>query len=246
MAPHHDRADPYVSLIIPVYNAEAYIQRSIDTAIQFFQRQDYPAEIIIVDDGSRDRTRAIVEPYGGHARILTGERNRGKGYAVRRGMQAATGRFLFFTDADLPCSLEPLPKFLRCLDREGRDVAIGWRNSPDHAGAVKASWLRKAGSALFTVLVSRIMVPGIDDTQCGLKGFRRAAAQALFSRNRINRFAFDVELIFIARKLGLQLGRVPVNVVASAPSTVRPAWDGLLAARDLARILCYDVLGYYA
>lgn len=241
----NERKSFHLSLVIPVYNSEAYIERSIGTVLAFFGQQEYDAEIIVVDDASTDGTRPILQRYDDRLQILTNNRNMGKGYSVRRGVLAAAGRFVFFTDADMPFTLEPIPRFLSCLDGQGFDVVIGARDPEENMAIMNPSWLRRIGSHLFTLLVSRVIVPGVSDTQCGLKGFRRSAAQALFSRSRIDRFAFDVEIMVFARALRLPVARLPVTVVSSAPSTVRPLRDGLIAAKDLAVIVCCNWLGVY-
>jgi len=238
------REEPYLSLVIPVYNGAAYVAHSIETALRFLDRQGYPFELIVVDDGSADGTRAALAPHESRLRVLANDRNRGKGHAVRRGVLAARGRYIVFTDADLPFTLEPLSAFLQALE-QGADMVIGWRDPVQSAAMMRPSLIRRVGSHLFTFLVSRFAVPGISDTQCGLKGFRRAAAHALFAVGRIDRFAFDVELLHLARKRRLAVTRLPVRLVDNGPSSVRPFRDGVTAAKDLLRIMWHDRLGHY-
>jgi dolichyl-phosphate beta-glucosyltransferase len=234
----------HLSIVIPTYNSEAYIGRSIETVLSVVRQQRYVTEMIVVDDGSTDRTRTVLEPYRDQVRILANERNRGKGHAVRRGVLAAGGDHIIFVDADLPFGLEPISAVLRLLEQTA-DIVIGWRDPVQSVAVARPSWVRRLASGFFTVVVSRLIVPGVSDTQCGLKGFRRDAAQVLFSRSRINRFAFDVELMVLARARGLTLSRLPVTLVSTAPSSVRPVWDGLIAAKDLVLIFSYKLLGYY-
>jgi dolichyl-phosphate beta-glucosyltransferase len=236
---------PYVSLVIPVYNAEAYIERSIEAVLAFFTQQRYAAEIIVVDDGSTDGTRVVLDQFKNRVHILANSRNMGKGYSVRRGMLAAAGQFVFFTDADIPFTMAPIPRFLNALDGEGCDVVIGSRDPGGSAAVMNLSWPRRAGSHIFTLLVSRMIVPGISDTQCGLKGFRHPAARMLFSRSHINRFAFDVEVLFIAMKKRLGITSLPVQLLACAPSTVRPVRDGIAAAMDLLLMQWRRLRGWY-
>ena len=224
---------PYVSFVIPVYNCEVYLEQSIEAVLDFFGKQNYVVEVIIVDDASTDGTPALLQRYRGELRIVTNAINRGKGFAVRRGVLVSTGDYVLFTDADIPFGFEPIHRFLAALDRGGYDVVIGARDPAQSIQAMKPSWARRVGSQLFTWLVSSLLTPGVRDTQCGLKGFRRSAAHALFSMSRIDRFAFDVEVVSLALRKGYRLDRQPVTVESCAPTSVRLVFDGLIATRDL-------------
>jgi dolichyl-phosphate beta-glucosyltransferase len=225
-------ATPELSLILPAFNAAGFLERSL--AVLEAQRRDWPAsEVVLVDDGSADRTGELLDRRAADwLRCLRLSRNQGKGAAVRAGMLAARGRFRIFTDADLPYDLDGLPNMLAALDR-GADLVIGARDLESSRFFVPRSRARRIASFLFTALVRRL-VGGVADTQCGLKGFRAPAAERLFGWARIDGFAFDVELLYLAHKLELAIERIPVLQVRNEPSTISPArsarmlWDVLV------------------
>jgi dolichyl-phosphate beta-glucosyltransferase len=168
-------------------------------------------------------------------RSLRLPRNLGKGAAVRAGMLAAGGRFRTFMDADLPYELEAVARILNYLDQKKFDVVIGARDLPGSRFEVRPTRPRRIASQLFTLLVSRWVMTGVVDTQCGLKGFRAAAAERLFRLAVVNGFAFDVEVLYLACKLGLGIQRIPIRQVRNEPSTIslplgsaRMLWDVLL------------------
>jgi dolichyl-phosphate beta-glucosyltransferase len=226
---------PVLSLILPAYNAAGYLARSLQALLE--RRPSWPSsELLVVDDGSTDATAAIAAQYQRAGVVcLRLPRNRGKGGAVRTGMLAARGRFRIFTDADLPYELEAIERVLDYLDRKEFDLVIGGRDLPGSRFAVRPTRPRRIASALFTLLISRLVVTGVVDTQCGLKGLRAAAAERLFRLARVDGFAFDVELLYLAYKHNLDIKRIPVQQVRNAPSTlslplssVRMLWDVLL------------------
>jgi len=236
---------PLLSLVIPCYNEARRITPSLALLRAFVA--GWPVgdcEIILVDDGSTDGTAAIIQREGPEFRLLQNERNRGKGFSVRRGVLAAAGQYIFYTDADIPFGLEPIQPFLATL-QAGSDLAIGGRDLPDSAVEVKQALLRRLSSWVFTLIVVRFVVPGIPDTQCGFKGFRREAAQAIFSRCRLDRYAFDVEVIYLARRLGLQITRLPVILLHDENSKVRVLQDSLHVLWEMVKLCLYSLLGFY-
>ena len=214
---------PEISIVIPTYNSEAFVEASLRTLCAFLETNDAPwgsSEIVVVDDGSTDRTAEIVQQEFPNLQLLIQPQNQGKGAAVRRGMTAATGRYRFFIDADIPFSLEVLPSMYTYLAVKEFDLCIGTRRAQNAHEFARPSRLRRLSSALFTLFVSRLVVTGVRDTQCGLKGLRAEAANYLFRECRTNGFAFDVEILYLAYKNDLDVKRHPVNLVRNDSSTV--------------------------
>ncbi len=209
-------APPRVSFVVPAYNEERRLGDSLARLIEFAARQPYAAEIIVVDDGSADRTAEIAREAGEglpdrvSLRVLQHERNRGKGAAVRTGALAATGDHILYLDADLATPPEETPKLLEALEA-GADLAAGSRVQPGGIDlrASQPAW-RRIGGRLFALARRRLLLSDVEDTQCGFKAFRRPAAQAIFSRQRLEGWAFDAELLFLAGKLGFSVWQVPV------------------------------------
>ena len=206
-----------VSFIVPAKDEELRLGESLRRLIAFASRQAYASEIIVVDDGSVDRTAQIAHeaeqglPERVSLRMVQHERNRGKGAAVRTGVQASAGDCVLYLDADLATPPEETPKLLRALE-DGADVAAGSRSQPG-GGDMRASqpaW-RRVGGRLFALARRRLLLSDIEDTQCGFKAFRRPAAQAIFSRQRLEGWAFDTELLYLARRLGYSVRQVPVE-----------------------------------
>ena len=214
--PTADR-QPALSFVVPAYNEEARLGDSLARLIGFSERQPYSVEIIVVDDGSTDGTAALVRDAGGQPaasvtlRVIQHERNRGKGAAVRTGALAAAGETILYLDADLATSPEETPKLLEAL-HAGADVAIGSRIRPG-GGDMRASQpaSRRIGGRLFAVVRRRLLLADVEDTQCGFKAFRRSAAQALFSRQQLDGWAFDAEILYLAQRLGFSVRQVPIE-----------------------------------
>lgn len=206
-----------VSFIVPAKDEARRLGPSLQQLIAFCARQPYESEIIVVDDGSADRTAEVAREAAQRLlgrvslRLLQHERNRGKGAAVRTGALEASGDYILYLDADMATPPEEAPKLLAELDA-GADLAIGTRVQPggyDMRGSQPA-W-RRIGGRLFALARRRILLSDVKDTQCGFKAFRREAAQALFSRQRLDGWAFDAELLFLAKKLGFSVCQVPVE-----------------------------------
>lgn len=210
-----------LSLILPAYNAAGFLRSSLQLLNQ--HRSRWPAsEVIVVDDGSPDRTAEVAAEFADSGvTCLRLPQNRGKGGAVRAGMLAAKGPYRIFMDADIPYELDAVDTILRYLDFKEFDVVIGSRELPGAHFEVRLPLLRRISSAVFTLFVTRVMVTGVADTQCGLKGFRAAAAEQLFRRSVLDSFTFDVELLYLAYKLNLDVKRIPVRQVRDEPSTIR-------------------------
>ena len=212
----------FLSVVLPCYNGEPYLSRTLRCLTEFLAGcAAVPTfELIVVDDGSTDQTAEIVAREFPDASFIRHQTNRGKGAAVRSGMEAAGGRFRAFIDADLPYDLAALPTMLRYVDFKEFDLCIGHRGRPGSAKAVERGWMREIASRVFTAFVSRWVVTGVRDTQCGFKVFRGEIADYLFAQGRIDNFAFDVEILYLAFKNDFDVKRLPVTLVSDENSTV--------------------------
>jgi len=223
---------PVLSVVIPAYNEEARIGPSIAAILAYLRSRALSFEIIVVDDGSRDATRARAAAGlrgGPGGRIIGRPENRGKGCSVREGVLAASGTFILITDADLSTPIEELEKFWPFI-KAGNDIVIGSRALPESDIQVRQSRVRRLMGKTFNVFVRALLMRGIRDTQCGFKLFRREAARSVFSCLETRGFCFDVEALFRARALDFRIAQVPVVWRNSPPSKVR-------LARSSARML---------
>jgi glycosyltransferase involved in cell wall biosynthesis len=242
-----------LSVIIPVYNSAPFIAETFHDLVHYLEGLDRDYELLFVDDGSRDDTVAILEARcrgQSRIRLLRNGKNRGKGYAVRKGMLEARGEFLIFTDADLAYPPSEIGKILAVLEA-GADLAIANRVNSESRFIMSPAFFgylytRHVGSRAFNWLVRKALGLSIHDTQAGLKGFTRRARQLIFDRQRLEGFTFDVELIYIAQKFGLRLREVPVVFrYFSEPTTVSFLMQSLASLRDLAAIRAHDRKGAY-
>ncbi|MHB8514076.1 MAG: dolichyl-phosphate beta-glucosyltransferase [Dehalococcoidia bacterium] len=235
---------PFVSMVIPAFNEEARLPAGLERVVAFLAAQPHDSEIVVVDDGSGDRTSAIVQaraaalPPNVALRLLRHQRQLGKGAAIRTGCLDARGAFVFFIDADLATPPEESLKLLDVL-KTGEAVVIGSRIQPDGSDMRESQPpRRRLVGTLFTNMRKALRVlPDIDDTQCPMKGFRHDAAQAIFARQRLRGWIFDAEVLHIARMLGYRIAEVPVvwRHVDGSRLRVRPQ-QAFEVARDLLRL----------
>ena len=235
-----------LSLIIPAYNEADRIGPSVEKAYRFFESVDYDAEIVAVDDGSSDRTvDAIREAFdrkpAGLDRITTKlivlGTNAGKGAAVRRGMLEAKGKVRVFTDADFSTPVSELSKIIPLISSGDYDVVIGCRAAEGRMLVKKHQpWYREAMGRFYNILVQLFVFRGIRDTQCGFKGFSDHAAQILFSKQRVNGFSFDVEILYLARRYGYRIREIAVEWYNDERSTVGALTDSAKMFWELLRI----------
>lgn len=233
-----------LSVVLPAYNEEARLGASLGRLTEFLRRRGGPYEVVVVDDGSSDGTRALAERRAQTdraIRVIGFECNRGKGAAVRAGMLAARGEWILMSDVDLATPLEELERLEARRDRA--DVVVASRALPGAQIEVRESAAREWLGRGYNCAVRLMAVPGVRDTQCGFKLWSRRAARAVFSRLAIARFSFDVESLMLARRLGYRLVEVPVRWRHDARSTVRVGRDGARMAIDLVRILLRRVFG---
>jgi dolichyl-phosphate beta-glucosyltransferase len=235
---------PDLSVVIPAYNEAERLPPTLERVLAYLRARGGSYEVVVVDDGSRDQTVARARAVAGDAlTLLANEGNRGKGYSVRRGMLAARGARRLMTDADLSTPIEDLARLMARLD-EGYDVAIGSRALPDSNVEIHQPWYRENMGRVFNGAVRLLAVPGLMDTQCGFKLFTAAAADAAFSRALLDGFSFDVEALFLARRLGFRIAEVPVTWRNDAASHVN-LWSGFRAFPDLLRIRWNTWTGRY-
>ncbi|MEK7476590.1 MAG: dolichyl-phosphate beta-glucosyltransferase [Candidatus Coatesbacteria bacterium] len=240
-------APPRLSVVIPAYNEALRLGSACAAVAAFCRRSRRPFEIVIVNDGSRDATReaaALVAGRWREVRVISYPVNRGKGYAVRRGVLAARGRRILFLDADLSTRPEEWPKLERRL-AAGADLAIGSRKMAGARLVRRQPWWRERMGKVFTWLVRRFLVD-VSDATCGFKGFTREAARALFARSRLDDWSYDAEILYIAQRRGLRIDEVPVVWKDNPNSKVHVAGAALNALRGLVRIRLNDLLGRYA
>jgi len=247
-------AAPHLSLVVPVYNGADRLPSSLEQLRDFLRAQPYASELILVDDCSNAKTRAILEAFAstmGEVRLIRNEENRGKGNAVTRGMRAAVGNYRVFTDADLAYPASEVGKILADLEA-GADVAIACRVLAESRYLMSPTFFsylytRHVMSRAFNAMVRWTLIPHVLDTQAGLKGFTAHAAEIVFPRITIPRFGFDVEALFIAKKHNLSLTQTAVFFrYDEEPTTVRFAEDALRMLRDLVHIRRNDWRGRYA
>jgi dolichyl-phosphate beta-glucosyltransferase len=235
----------YLSVVIPAFNEQQRIVATIEELTGYLGSQDYEWEIIVANDGSTDSTADLIQDYAAHnprVRLLSLPHG-GKGWAVQQGMLKAEGTLRFLCDADLSMPVECLPKFLPPI-RNGFDIVIGSR---EVAGAVRYQEPRRRHimGRIFNWLVRLLAVPGIYDTQCGFKLFTQESAQILFTMQKLKGFGFDVEILFLARKMGMHIFEIPIPWYFNNDSKVRPLLDSFNMARDLLTIRWRHTIGGY-
>lgn len=227
--------NPKLSLIIPIYNAEKFIIKSLEHISQWIDNVE--VEVIIVNDGSSDDSGLLVEKYiknyNNNLIFISYQQNKGKGYAVKQGMIRATGDFRIFTDADIPYGFEVMDEIMYYLDFKEFDVCIGNRRSIHSTYFAKVTFIRKLSSFVFTGIVSRFVVTGIKDTQCGLKGFRGEVANHLFNKLVVNGFGFDIEVLYLCYKNEFDIKRIPVTFGGNDESTISLAKDSIRMLKDV-------------
>jgi len=234
-----------LSIVIPAYNEERRLPATLDRILAYAERSPVPVrEILVVDDGSRDGTAALVEARGGIVRLVRNPGNRGKGYAVRQGMLAAAGDWILSTDADLSAPIEELEKLVATARRENAVVAIGSRALDRKLVKVHQPLMREISGRAFNVVMRLVTGLPFRDTQCGFKLFRRDAAREIFPRQVEDGFSFDVEDLLIAQALDLRSIEVPVEW-SNVEGTKVGLMQGIKSFADLVRIRARAVRGDY-
>jgi dolichyl-phosphate beta-glucosyltransferase len=242
----------FLSIVIPAYNEEKRIGLSLDTVLRFLGTQAYRAEVIVVDDGSSDETAGRVSDRimkyadaGHQLRVVTNTPNRGKGYSVKHGLTEAHGEIVLFSDADFSSPITEAPKLIDPIAQDRADVTFGSRALDRKLIGVHQPLLRDFGGRVFNVFMKTITGLKFKDTQCGFKAFRREPALSVFKVQSIERFGFDPEVLYIAKKQGLRLLEVPVVWNDSEGTTVSYFSDSVRMTTDLIRIRLNDLRGRY-
>jgi len=223
------------SIIIPAYNEEDRIGESLSKIIDYTNSENIEVEIIVVDDGSKDKTVDIANSFGGNVRVIKQEKNQGKGAAVRRGMLEAKGDFRVFSDADLSTPIYEIKKLIE-HNKKGFDVCIGSRAVDSSMIKEHQPWYREMMGKTFNHIVQLLVVKGIKDTQCGFKGFSKLAAEKIFSVAKIDGFAFDVEVVFLAGKFNFKIAEIPVEWYNDERSKVNPITDSTKMFYEILKI----------
>jgi glycosyltransferase involved in cell wall biosynthesis len=242
-----ENARPRYSIIVPAYNESGRIGASLNQILSHLQEQHWNAEVLVVDDGSRDNTLDVLNRFASEhpqLRVLQNPGNQGKGYAVRNGMMHARGEVLLFTDADMSSPITEADKLFAALE-QGADVAIGSRWLDPTLQFQRQSVQRRVLSRLYNIYLRAILLFPYRDTQCGFKAFTRRAAQMIFPRQRVTRWGFDPEILFLAHRMDLKVAEVPVRWGHDTGSKIHPVRDGMRMAWDTLKIRWSAMLGEY-
>jgi len=236
---------PFLSIIIPAHNEESRLPQTLEQVFAFLETQEYTAEVLIVENGSDDRTLEIAREYAarqGALKVLH-EELPGKGNAVKRGMLEASGSYRFMCDADLSMPIEELVKFIPS-DEHGFDIAIASREAK---GAVRYNEpeYRHRGGRLINLAIRMLILPGLHDTQCGFKCFRAEVAEAIFPYQSLPGWSFDIEILFLARKRGFGIREVPIHWYFDPETKLRAVKDAVKMLRDIFLIHWNNLRGWY-
>jgi glycosyltransferase involved in cell wall biosynthesis len=241
-------ASPELSIVIPAFNEELRLPATLERISAYLRSSHRDAEVLVVDDGSRDRTAAVAESFRGKIpslRVVPNGVNRGKGYSVRHGVEEARGQIVLFTDADLSAPIEEAGKLIGALNTQNCDVAIGSRAVNRSLITVHESPFREFAGIIFNKIVRLILWLPFVDTQCGFKAFRRERCAIIFEQQTIERFGFDPELLYLARHHGLRGVEIPVRWGHSPATKVSMLRDSLQMFLDVFKIRWNSLLGRY-
>jgi glycosyltransferase involved in cell wall biosynthesis len=237
-----------LSIVVPAFNEERRLPKTLQSIRAYLRSRSIRAEVLVVDDGSTDATAKVVELSRAEfpeLRLLSNDRNRGKGFSVRHGMLEARGEIAMFTDADLSAPMEEADKLLAALRDGTYDVAIGSRAVDRSLIEVRQSAFRERAGIFFNQIVRRITGLPFQDTQCGFKAFHREKARVIFEQQRTEGFGFDPEILFLAQRRGLRVAEVPVRWAHDPATKVRMFTDSLRMFLDLVAIRWHDLMGRY-
>jgi dolichyl-phosphate beta-glucosyltransferase len=240
-------AYPKYSIVIPAYNERARIIATLKSVVETVRAHQWSAEVIVVNDGSTDETAHLVRDFALSApevQLMNNPRNSGKGYSVRSGILHALGEIVMFTDADLSAPINEAERLFEAI-AQGADIAIGSRWLATSRQTHRQPLYRQVFGRLFNALTRAVMRLPYADTQCGFKAFTRSAAQTIFQLQTIERWGFDPEILFIARKRGYRVTEVPVSWAHDARSRISYLRDGLQMLKELAIVRWNALMGRY-
>ena len=238
---------PKYSIVIPAYNEQARILAALESVVSCVRQRGWLAEIVVVNDGSRDQTAALVREFAAAApevRLLENPGNRGKGYSVRSGLLQAFGEVVMFTDADLSAPIEEAEGLFNAI-AAGADIAIGSRWLERTRQTIRQPLYRQFFGRCFNAVTRTVMGLPFADTQCGFKAFTRAAAQTVFQLQTIDGWGFDPEILFIALKRGFRIAEVPVSWAHDERTRISYLKDGIRMLEDIAQVRWNALLGRY-
>lgn len=239
--------EPAYSIVIPAYNEGPRLGPTLERVLAYVRAQVWNAEVIVVNDGSRDNTADIVRSFAAKdpaLRLLENPGNRGKGYSVRNGILHARGQTIIFSDADLSSPIEESVKLLAALEA-GADIAIGSRWLRAETQTQRQPIHRQIFGRVFNLMLRATLGLQFADTQCGFKAFKSTAAQTIFPLQKIERWGFDPEILFLARKFGFKVTEVPVAWGHSGETRIHPVLDGAKMFQEMLRIRWYSLSGKY-
>ena len=235
------------SIVIPAYNESARIAASLERVLAYIDQRGWDAEVLVVNDGSRDNTAEILHDYlkkSPRLRLLENPGNRGKGYSVRNGMLHAGGDILLFSDADLSSPIEEADKLFAAI-ASGADIAIGSRWLQSHLQTQRQPLYRQLFGRTFNLLLRISLGLKFKDTQCGFKAFTRRAGQAIFPAQKIERWGFDPELLYLAKRFGFSVAEVPVAWAHREGTRINPLRDGIRMFGEMLKIRWNALSGKY-
>ena len=240
---------PFLSIVIPAYNEEKRIGRTLDGTFDYLDAQSYDSEVLVVNDGSRDRTAEKVNEFISRAserlRLVENPGNRGKGYAVRNGMLQASGKIVLFYDADLATPTSEIAKVIKPIVENQFDVVFGSRALNHELIGNRQSFLRELRGRGGNLFLRATLGLDFRDTQCGFKAFRREAVQSIFKLQRIDGFGFDPEILFIGQKQGWRLLEMPVRWNHVEGSSVTLFGTTVKVLMEVSTIRWNDLTGKY-
>lgn len=234
-----------LSIVIPAYNEEYRLPKTLDYILNYLKDKDYSYEIIVIDDGSADKTKEIVKSYANYPdkiKLIKRNRNHGKGYAIKIGVELAKGKYILYKDADGATPFEEIEKLMKALEA-GNDIAIASRGLKE--SNVNDLWYRRITGIAFNLLIKLIVINDFKDTQCGFKLFKGECAREIFKRLILVGFSFDVEVLFLAKKLGYKVAEIPVVWNSIPGSKVSVITDSPSMFLAIVKIRLMDILGKY-
>jgi dolichyl-phosphate beta-glucosyltransferase len=240
-------SDLSYSIVIPAYNEGQRLGATLERVLAYVREQQWNAEVVVVNDGSRDNTADLVRQFAAKnpiLRLVENPGNRGKGYAVRNGIMNAHGQIIVFSDADLSSPIEEMPKLIKALIA-GADIAIGSRWLDANLQTQRQSLHRQLFGRIFNGLNRVVLGLNFKDTQCGFKAFTRRAVHMIMPLQQIERWGFDPEILFLARKFGLRVDEVAVRWGHVGGTRINPVTDGARMFQEMIRIRVNDLQGKY-